>query len=74
MLKILLLADKFHANSLNFIEALENSQLVELQVLTFDLRKSEKNSKIYLFKPFALMSTLEINLLFFYFWLTASAK
>jgi glycosyltransferase involved in cell wall biosynthesis len=50
MLKILLLADKFHANSLNFIEALENSQLVNLQVLTFDLRKSEKNSKLYYVK------------------------
>ncbi len=45
MLKILLLADKFHANSLNFVEAFENTLLVDLEVLTFDLKKSEKESR-----------------------------
>jgi len=48
MLKILLLADKFHANTLNFIDALEKTSMVDLEVLTFDINKAEKNSKFHL--------------------------
>lgn len=57
MLKILLLADRFHANTLNFIEAFESTLLVDLEVLTFDLKKTEKDSRFYLLKRgFAFVS------------------
>jgi glycosyltransferase involved in cell wall biosynthesis len=50
MLKILLLSDRFHANSINFIDALEKTKLVELEFLTFDFKQSEKTSRFYFLK------------------------
>ncbi len=50
MLKILMLADKFHANTLNFVEALGNTKLVELELVTFDFTKKEKSRRFYKFK------------------------